>query len=316
LLPLSSNPVKAETSTGNTGNYEAISDRLNDLENRVKRLEQGLDERVIEYNMVHSALMYMIVDNKLGWTIPNCDFTNDMRQFPSPKTPLYGFDKNKDGIPDTNYLPFQTTKWFYATDNNIERPVYQIPDPKLFIVVDSGTGKTEALATELHNIQTAVMALLADSKAGVLDTTQTNISDMDLVTADASTKKLSSYLTGLNPDGTVKSGCRYDFSRDGTVTQRIPPDFTPATIVSPQKNYEAELHDIQTAVMAMLADSTTGYLTAGTGISQIDMHNVQAKNGNTTLYLSDYLVHLVGTSIPSGCKYTFTKDGTVTQTKP
>ena len=79
-------------------------------------------------------------------------------------------------------------------------------------------GKTESYEVELHNISTATMAMLADSSAGVLDAAQTGISDMDLVTADT-TKLLSSYMAGLNTDGTVKTDCTYDFATDGTVTQ-------------------------------------------------------------------------------------------------
>jgi len=84
-------------------------------------------------------------------------------------------------------------------------------------------GKTESYETELHNIQTATMALLADSSAGVLDAVQTGISDMDLVTADTGALLLSGYMTGLNADGTVKTGCTYTFAVDGTVTQASTP---------------------------------------------------------------------------------------------
>ena len=86
-----------------------------------------------------------------------------------------------------------------------------------------GKGKTESYETELHNIQTAVMAMLADSSAGVLDTVQTGISDMNLVTTDTGAKKLSSYMTGLDADGLVKTGCTYTFALDGTVTQASTP---------------------------------------------------------------------------------------------
>ena len=84
-----------------------------------------------------------------------------------------------------------------------------------------GTGKQESWEAELHNIQTSVMAMLADSQAGQLDSAQTDISDMSLVTADSGALVLSDYLTGL--DGTsVKSGCTYSFTVDGTVTQTTP----------------------------------------------------------------------------------------------
>ncbi len=83
-------------------------------------------------------------------------------------------------------------------------------------------GKTESYQTELHNIQTSTMALLADSTAGVLDGAVATTANMDNVTADTGTLVLSSYLTGLNDDGTVKSGSTYAFAVDGTVTQTTP----------------------------------------------------------------------------------------------
>ena len=86
-----------------------------------------------------------------------------------------------------------------------------------------GQGKTEAYETELHNIQTAAMAMLADSTAGVLDSAQTGIDDMDSVTADTGVVILSSYLTGLDTDNTTASGCTYSFAVDGTVTQASTP---------------------------------------------------------------------------------------------
>jgi prepilin-type N-terminal cleavage/methylation domain-containing protein len=89
-----------------------------------------------------------------------------------------------------------------------------------------GKGKTESYETELHNIQTAVMAMLADSTAGVLDANSSNVTDMDLVTTDSdtdpTTDRLSAYLTGLDANGEVKSPCSYNFSTDGTVSQNTP----------------------------------------------------------------------------------------------
>ena len=82
------------------------------------------------------------------------------------------------------------------------------------------------------------------------------------------------------------------------------------------ESYETELHNVQTATMAMLADSTTGMLTVGTGVAQTDMHKVQTIGEKGMLYLSDYLTGLNGTSIQSGCTYTVARDGTVTQIKP
>ena len=96
-----------------------------------------------------------------------------------------------------------------------------------------GQGKTESYQTELHNIQTSVMALMADSTTGALDPTSlavnavpasaTATADMDDVyTTDTTPLLLSAYLTGINTDGTVKSGCTYQFGTDGTVLQTTP----------------------------------------------------------------------------------------------
>jgi hypothetical protein len=70
------------------------------------------------------------------------------------------------------------------------------------------------------------MAKLVDSKSGQLDaaiTTPTN--DMDNVLATKTTAgdlKLSAYLTGLDDNGCVKTGCTYAFDIDGTVHQTTP----------------------------------------------------------------------------------------------
>ena len=85
-----------------------------------------------------------------------------------------------------------------------------------------GKGKAESYSTELHNIQTASMAMLADSTTGNLTATS-NVSDMDTVqTTDGTPLILSDYLTGLNADGTVKTSCTYGFATDGTVSQVTP----------------------------------------------------------------------------------------------
>ena len=87
-----------------------------------------------------------------------------------------------------------------------------------------GRGRTEAYAAELHNVQIATMALLAESTAAELDASScgTAQSDMDLVTIDSGTLVLSTFLTGLNADGTVKTGCTYTFAQDGAVSQTTP----------------------------------------------------------------------------------------------
>jgi type IV pilus assembly protein PilA len=94
-----------------------------------------------------------------------------------------------------------------------------IPNVGKFI----GQGQTEAYETELHNIQTAVMAMLADSSTGALTPVTTPTADMDTVqTTDTTPLVLSDYMAGLNADGTVKTGATYTFTADGTVTQTTP----------------------------------------------------------------------------------------------
>jgi prepilin-type N-terminal cleavage/methylation domain-containing protein len=87
-----------------------------------------------------------------------------------------------------------------------------------------GKGKSEAGETELHNIQTAVMAMLADSDTGLLASGLSNLTDMDsVVTTDSPALKLSTYMTGLDADGKVKGNYQYSFATDGTVTQTAAP---------------------------------------------------------------------------------------------
>ena len=94
-----------------------------------------------------------------------------------------------------------------------------------------GQGKDEAKETELHNIQTSTMALLAESVLGRLNDNYTDVSDLSTVTANCSVSgnitavPLSDYITGL--DGTVvksyaKYGITYDFTTEGRVTQNQP----------------------------------------------------------------------------------------------
>ena len=89
-----------------------------------------------------------------------------------------------------------------------------------------GKGKTEAWETELHNIQTGVMAMLSEATTGQLDAAvgPPGVTDMSLVAATktvAGDLVLSDYLTGLNVTS-VTSGCDYSFAIDGTVTQNTP----------------------------------------------------------------------------------------------
>ncbi len=84
-----------------------------------------------------------------------------------------------------------------------------------------GKGKTEAAETELHNVQTAVMAMLADSSSGNITAPYTGRDMSQVTTPDG--KILSSYLTGLDASNQPKSGCTYSVATDGKVTQTATP---------------------------------------------------------------------------------------------
>ena len=86
-----------------------------------------------------------------------------------------------------------------------------------------GQSETEAYATELQNIQTAVSAMLYESSTGQLDSEWNSTAQMDLVTADSGTLKLSDYLRKLGHNDKILSGCKYSFTVDGTVTQVYTP---------------------------------------------------------------------------------------------
>ncbi|MBA7468786.1 hypothetical protein ES707_04039 [subsurface metagenome] len=83
-----------------------------------------------------------------------------------------------------------------------------------------GTGKEQAWATELHNIQTSTLAMMADSQSGRLKQDYEATNNMNDIQSDNET--LSDYIIGLNTDGTVKTGCTYAFTKEGTVTQTRP----------------------------------------------------------------------------------------------
>jgi len=73
---------------------------------------------------------------------------------------------------------------------------------------------------------------------------------------------------------------------------------------------DSELHNIQTAVMEMLYDSTTGTMEPVGPTT--DMSEVQTSD-TPPLVLTDYLLFLDDGSLNSGCSYRFAPDGQVTQ---
>lgn len=101
-----------------------------------------------------------------------------------------------------------------------------------------GKGKTESYETELHNIQTATMAMLADSKTGNITIIPAGgyptyeLNGVGTVDLSSTNIFVSDYMTGLGDSpataGTVesyapKSGCSYSFGATGNVTQHLPP---------------------------------------------------------------------------------------------
>jgi len=83
------------------------------------------------------------------------------------------------------------------------------------------------------------------------------------------------------------------------------------------ESQEVELHNIQTSVMAMLTDSSTGELDAAYAATA-DMSTIfSTDNATGDLVLSDYLTGLdASNNVKSDCTYAFAQDGTVTQTCP
>jgi type IV pilus assembly protein PilA len=88
-----------------------------------------------------------------------------------------------------------------------------------------GRGKTQSYETELSNVTTAVAAMLADSASGALTAIAApGTADMSsVVTTDTPALKLSDYMTGLNTNGTTKTGCKYSFTTGGGVVQESHP---------------------------------------------------------------------------------------------
>ena len=91
-----------------------------------------------------------------------------------------------------------------------------------------GKGKEEARETELHNVQTSVMALLAESISGNLTAWNSGnpTDDMSIITATTASgvETLASYMTGLDADGTTKiDNVTYAFGQSGNVTQIFTP---------------------------------------------------------------------------------------------
>jgi type IV pilus assembly protein PilA len=83
-----------------------------------------------------------------------------------------------------------------------------------------GTGDDTADDTEFHNVQTAVMAVMAKSEGYMAPGGPTD--DMDQLQSASGNITVSEFMTNLNADHTTKSGCEYTVTANGTVTQSCP----------------------------------------------------------------------------------------------
>lgn len=79
-----------------------------------------------------------------------------------------------------------------------------------------GTGKTQAGQTELHNVQTAVLAAMADSSAGTVGSPGTFDGATD-VTVNGNTS-VGDFIVGYGTGGNTKVHGTYTVASDGTVT--------------------------------------------------------------------------------------------------
>ena len=80
-----------------------------------------------------------------------------------------------------------------------------------------GTGKTQAGQTEVHNVQTAVLAAMADSGSGTVGTPGT-FDDATDVTVSGNTS-VGDFIVGYGTGGNGKVHGIYTVAADGTVTQ-------------------------------------------------------------------------------------------------
>jgi prepilin-type N-terminal cleavage/methylation domain-containing protein len=87
-----------------------------------------------------------------------------------------------------------------------------------------GSGKTEAYAAELHDVQTATNAMIADSLSGNITIGyDIQTQDMSSIQTDGGAKILSDYLIGLDELNQPRTGCSYSISSDGKVVTQILP---------------------------------------------------------------------------------------------
>jgi type II secretory pathway pseudopilin PulG len=79
------------------------------------------------------------------------------------------------------------------------------------------------------------------------------------------------------------------------------------------ESYEAEFHNIQTAVTEMLSDSSAGTLVP---VGPVDDMSQVKTTDTPPLVLADYLLGLDEGATKTGCNYAFHANGTVNQILP
>jgi len=84
-----------------------------------------------------------------------------------------------------------------------------------------GKSKSESYESELHHIQTAVTQMLTDSATGALQPVGPTADMGQVKTSDTPPLVLTDYLHGLD-ENSVRSGCNYIFTANGTVAQMLP----------------------------------------------------------------------------------------------
>jgi prepilin-type N-terminal cleavage/methylation domain-containing protein len=87
-----------------------------------------------------------------------------------------------------------------------------------------GEGEKESYEAELHNVQTATNAMIADSFSSNITIGANNVTrDMSSIQTDGGAILLSDYMTGLDDLHQPRTGCSYSISADGKVVEQYLP---------------------------------------------------------------------------------------------
>ncbi len=86
-----------------------------------------------------------------------------------------------------------------------------------------GTGKTQAAQTELHNIQTAALAAMADAGVGTIPGGDDQAFDDDTDVTVSGNISVGTFIVGYGSGGNSKVNGTYQIDGDGTVDQTAYP---------------------------------------------------------------------------------------------